>query len=89
MEWLIIDSTIIRAHPCAGGALKTSGGQASQALGRSRGGFSTKIHIAVDSLGHITFYVDGRSTTDITCGVSGYSNCDILKSTIYRNLMTV
>ena len=23
MEWLIIDSTIIRAHPCAGGALKT------------------------------------------------------------------
>ena len=30
-------------------ALKTSGGQGSQALGRSRGGFSTKIHIAVDS----------------------------------------
>ena len=43
MEWLIIDSTIIRAHPCAAGALKTSGGQASQALGRSRGGFSTKF----------------------------------------------
>ena len=26
MEWLIIDATIIRAHPCAAGALKTSGG---------------------------------------------------------------
>ena len=31
---------------------KKSGGQASQALGRSRGGFSTKIHIAVDALGN-------------------------------------
>lgn len=31
---------------------KKSGGQVSQALGRSRGGFSTKIHIAVDALGN-------------------------------------
>lgn len=31
---------------------KKSGGQAAQALGRSRGGFSTKIHIAVDALGN-------------------------------------
>jgi transposase len=31
---------------------KKSGGQQSQALGRSRGGFSTKIHIAVDALGN-------------------------------------
>ena len=28
------------------------GGQAAQALGRSRGGFSTKIHISVDALGN-------------------------------------
>jgi transposase len=32
--------------------LKKSGGQAAQALGRSRGGFSTKVHIAVDALGN-------------------------------------
>ena len=32
--------------------LKKSGGQEQQALGRSRGGFSTKIHIAVDALGN-------------------------------------
>jgi len=50
MECLIIDSTVIRAHPCAAGASKKSGGQAEQALGRSRGGFSTKIHISVDGL---------------------------------------
>ena len=31
---------------------KKSGGQEAQALGRSRGGFSTKIHIAVDALGN-------------------------------------
>lgn len=35
-----------------GGRAKKSGGQESQALGRSRGGFSTKIHIAVDALGN-------------------------------------
>ena len=28
------------------------GGQAEQALGRSRGGFSTKIHVTVDGLGY-------------------------------------
>jgi transposase len=31
---------------------KKNGGQQAQALGRSRGGFSTKIHIAVDGLGN-------------------------------------
>ena len=32
--------------------VQKKGGQESQALGRSRGGFSTKIHIAVDALGN-------------------------------------
>ena len=35
-----------------GRSLKKSGGQEAQALGRSRGGFSTKVHIAVDALGN-------------------------------------
>ena len=35
-----------------GCAQKKHGGQDQQALGRSRGGFSTKIHIAVDALGN-------------------------------------
>jgi transposase len=52
MEWLLIDSTVTRAHPCAAGAPKKNGGQAEQALGRSVGGFSTKIHAAVDALGN-------------------------------------
>ena len=52
LENLILDSTVVRAHPCAAGASKKHGGQEYQALGRSRGGFSTKIHIGVDALGN-------------------------------------
>jgi transposase len=42
------DSTVVRAHQHAAGAKKKdgSGGQEAQALGRSRGGFSTKVHLA-------------------------------------------
>ncbi|MDO9501007.1 IS5 family transposase [Falsiroseomonas sp.] len=47
-EYLIVDSTIIRAHQHAAGAKK---GPEDQALGRSRGGLSTKIHLAVRGLG--------------------------------------
>jgi len=39
-----IDSTIVRAHQHEAGALK-NGGQEAQALGRSRGGLSTKMHV--------------------------------------------
>jgi transposase len=52
MEHLLVDGTVVRAHPCAAGALKEDGGQDAQALGRSRGGFSTKIHVNVDALGN-------------------------------------
>jgi transposase len=46
---LLLDSTIIRAHQHAAGAEGSSA--AAEALGRSRGGFSTKIHVACDGLG--------------------------------------
>jgi len=44
----MLDRTIVRAHACAAGAPKKRG---KQALGRSRGGFSTKIHVLVDAMG--------------------------------------
>lgn len=47
VEYLIVDFTIVRAHQHAGakkGVLKIT-------LGRSRGGLSTKIHMAVRGLG--------------------------------------
>ena len=40
---LLIDSTIVRAHSSAAGAPKKNGGQQSEALGRSKGGFTTKL----------------------------------------------
>ncbi len=43
------DGSVIRAHQHAAGA---AGGQDNQALGRSVGGFSTKIHALVDALGY-------------------------------------
>lgn len=51
MELLLPDSTAVRAHPCAAGAQKKHGGPEKQSLGRSRGGFSTEVHIAADALG--------------------------------------
>lgn len=77
MENIIIDSTIVRAHPCAAGASAKKGGQASQSLGRSRGGFSTKVHVSVDGLGNpLRFILTGRQSHDITQGpalIAGYT----------------
>jgi transposase len=49
-DWSVhfLDSTIVRAPQHAAGA---RGGQAGEALGRSRGGFSTKIHVRADRHG--------------------------------------
>jgi transposase len=55
LELLMLDSTVIRAHQHAAGAKRTTPQQ--EALGRSRGGFSTKIHVAVDGLGKPTTIV--------------------------------
>ena len=38
-------------------APQKNGGTENQALGRSQGGFSTKIHVAVDALGRVDIYV--------------------------------
>ena len=48
-----VDGSVIRAHRVAAGALLRSGGSEYQALGRSRGGFSTKIHIVTDAKGKL------------------------------------
>jgi transposase len=43
-----------------------NGGQAEQALGRSRGGFSTKIHVTVDGLGYpLRLYLTAGQRHDI------------------------
>ncbi|MGW0572173.1 IS5 family transposase [Streptomyces tauricus] len=52
LNWAVsVDSTIVRAHQHAAGARKRGSWSASRndhAIGRSRGGLSTKIHLAAD-----------------------------------------
>ncbi len=48
-EYAMIDGTIVRCHQHSAGAPKSSG---NQAIGRSKGGLSTKIHALVDALGN-------------------------------------
>ena len=44
--------------------------QGAEALGRSRGGFSTKIHIIVDALGNpVDFVLTGGQEADVTQAV--------------------
>ena len=63
LEYLSIDATIVRAHACSAGY----GDQAEQGLGRSKGGFSTKIHAKVDTLGNpLRFLVTAGQNSDFT-----------------------
>ena len=58
----MFDSTVARAHVSAAGA---KGGQDDQALCRSRGGFSTKIHLKVDLDGlPLAFHLTGGEASD-------------------------
>ncbi len=58
----MFDSTVVRAHVSAAGAKR---GQNNQALGRSRGGFSTKIHLMTDFGGPpIAFHLAGGEASD-------------------------
>jgi len=58
----MFDSTVVRAHVSAAGRKR---GQDGQALGRSRGGFSTKIHLKTDFDGHpIAFDLTGGEKGD-------------------------
>src|SRR3978361_1624451 len=60
----MFDSTVVRAHVSAAGA---KGGQQNQALGRSRGGFSCKIHLKTDFNGlPIAFHLTGGEVSDST-----------------------
>ncbi|MFI8978047.1 IS5 family transposase [Nocardia asteroides] len=50
IDWRVsVDSTVVRAHQHAAGARAGAGGEpADHALGRSRGGWTTKLHLACE-----------------------------------------
>lgn len=55
-----IDSTIVRAHHCAAGIIKgpqQTEAPGDEALGRSRGGFTSKLHARCDAKGRPPGYV--------------------------------
>ena len=98
LEYLSIDATIVRAHPCSAGYLD----QNEQGLGRSKGGFSSKIHATVDALGNpIKLIVTPGQTSDFTkaqelikdaqgsyiIGDKGYDS-DALREQIYSQKCT-
>jgi transposase len=62
-EYFMIDASVIRANQCAAGYTKGS----NEDLGRSCGGFSTKIHALVDALGNpVKFLLSSGNDHDIT-----------------------
>jgi transposase len=67
MEWVAIDATVVRAQAQAAGA-RQKGGQEAQALGRSRGGFGTKISVVVEALGlPVRFDLGPGQQNDMAC----------------------
>lgn len=65
LESTILDRTIVRAHACSSDYKKNS--QEAEALGRSKGGFTTKIHAMVCALGNpLKFILIPGQRNDIT-----------------------
>jgi transposase len=59
----LLDSSVIRAHAHAAGARRAAG---KQALGRSRGGFSTKLHLRADAKGRpVALHLTGGERHDL------------------------
>ncbi|MDP2176898.1 transposase [Methylicorpusculum sp.] len=68
----------IRAHACAAGAKKSSA--TAEALGRSKGGFGTKIHALCDGLGlPIKLALTGRQEAKCKQAISLLENVGALE----------
>jgi transposase len=65
LEWIFIDGSIIKVHQHATGAAQKSE-QGDHAIGKSVAGYTTKIHMAVDSMGNpIDFIITGGEAHDV------------------------
>ena len=66
-QWLFIDGSIVKTHQ-DGANIRS---QSQEAIGKSRGGKSTKIHLAVDSGGlPVHFELSGGQAHDVSYGES-------------------
>ena len=72
-EYMMIDATIVRAHQHSAGAQKNG----EQAIGRSRGGLTTKIHALVDALGNpVELMLTPGQAHDLACAEPLLENVD-------------
>jgi transposase len=62
-EYAMIDATIVRAHQHSAGAMDSR--VEEEAIGRSAGGPSTKIHAVVDALGNPTLFLTPGQSSDL------------------------
>ena len=63
LEWVFIDGSYTKAHQHSNGAATTD----SEGIGKSRGGLTSKIHMAFDAMGlPIEFEISGREVNDCT-----------------------
>jgi transposase len=63
-EAYAVDATYVRVH--AHGT-RARGGYAAQAVGRSRGGLTSKVHLLTDALGYpVRFVITGGECNDVT-----------------------
>ena len=63
LEWVFIDGSIVKAHQHSSGAAH----EQEAAIGKSRGGNTSKIHLAVDSFGlPIDFKISAGNINDCT-----------------------
>ncbi|NEA39888.1 IS5 family transposase, partial [Streptomyces sp. SID11385] len=69
VDWTLVcvDSTTVRAHQHAAGARKRGRSGPGEAIGRSRGGLTTKIHLACDGNGRpLAFTLTAGNVNDCT-----------------------
>ncbi|MBK8971242.1 MAG: IS5 family transposase [Hahellaceae bacterium] len=63
LEWVFIDGSYVKAHQHSAGAI----GKSPQAIGKSRAGRTSKIHLAIDAYGlPIAFNITGGEVNDCT-----------------------
>lgn len=78
LEYVMIDATIVRAHACAAGY----GNQDDQGLGRSKGGFTSKVHALVDALGNPLRLIitpgQRNDMTQVNALLNGVSNAKVI-----------
>ena len=65
-QFMMIDSTIVKAHQHSAGAIKNMQNDNKQAIGRSKAGLTTKIHTVCEAKGRSTaFYLTGGEAHDL------------------------